>query len=79
MEALQKKIEEKIHQIIPDADKERVKRVVTHLTSNEIGVRTLDRLYDVEVNDIVVGGLSKCDAVRLHREWQSKYSKLRLT
>ena len=75
MEALQQEIKNEILQIIPDANNEKLNSVATYLTSDSIGVRTLDRLSDVGVDDITIGGLPKCDAVRLHRVWQVKFSK----
>lgn len=63
-----------MRETVPDMAEDQVTQLVEHLTSPEIGVKSMERLYDVDLADMR-GIVSKCDATLLFRTWQSKYSK----
>lgn len=59
---------------IPDAVPQKARELAEYLTSEAIGVREVKSLYDLTVEDIAAH-FPKCDANRLHRLWQQKFSK----
>lgn len=72
MDDLQKTIFDLIKKTIPDINEGKATELVFHITSDEVGVRSLERLYDVPQNTIGLK-VPVCDAVTLHRSWQSKF------
>lgn len=67
-------IRQEIQMVIEDIDEDQLSELAQHLTSPEIGVRSVERLYDIEVTDML-RFVSKCDASKLFREWQKKFRK----
>jgi len=72
MDELQQSILALIKKTVPDVNEAKAILLVEHLTSEAVGVRSLERLFDVPL-DVISLKVPVCDAVTLHRSWQAKF------
>lgn len=72
MDDLQKEILKEVNTLIPDINQERAKALVLYITNEDVGVRSLERLYDLPLEEIA-SKVPMCDANKLHREWKQKF------
>lgn len=74
MDELQQSIFALIKKTVPDINQDKAMDLAVHVTSEEVGVRSLERLYDLP-QDVISLKVPVCDAVTLHRSWQAKFRK----
>lgn len=74
MECLKDSIIRLVKETIPDLEDDKATNLATYLTSEDIGVRSIERLYHVKA-EVIRQHVSECDADILHRSWQQKFRK----
>jgi len=74
MEELRDSIGGLIIETIPDINQTKAALLAEYLVSEDVGVRSMERLFNVSLENIKKH-VSECDADILYRSWQQNFRK----
>lgn len=74
MEELRDSIVRLVIETIPDINQAKATNLAEYLLSEDIGVRSMERLFNVSLENIKKH-VSECDADILYRSWQQNFRK----